>query len=64
MSFDSEAKMRVRAKELVEDHLVGEYGPFSFPLKEGGGEEVRAAPFVYVSSLWDKVQSMLTQHER
>ena len=56
--------MRVRAKELVEDHLVGEYGPFSFPLKEGGGEEVRAAPFVYVSSLWDKVQSMLTQHER
>ena len=49
MSFGSEAKLRVRAKELIKDHLVGEYGPFSFPLK-GGGEEVRA---VYVSSLWD-----------
>ena len=56
--------MRVRAKELVEDHLVGKYGLFSFPLKEGGGKEVRATPFVYVSSLWDRVQSMLTQHER
>lgn len=50
--------MRVRAKELVEDALVGEYGPFSFSLKEGG-EEVRIAPYVYVASLWDKVQAML-----
>ena len=51
MSFASEGKMRIRAKKLVEDHLVGEHAPFSFALKEGG-EEVRTAPYVYVSSLW------------
>ena len=66
MSFASEGKMRTRANELVQDHLVGEIGVFSFPLKEGGGggEEVRTAPYVYVSSLWDKVQAFLDQHER
>ena len=61
--FASESKMRMRAKELLQDHLVGEHGSFSFPLKEGG-EEIKAAPFVYVSSLWDKVQALLDQHER
>ena len=55
--------MRTRAKELVQDHLVGEHGAFSFPTKEGG-EEIKAAPYVYVSSLWDKVQTLLVQHER
>ena len=44
-------------------HLIGENGAFSFPLKEGG-EEVRTAPHVYVSSLWDKIQALLDQHER
>ena len=39
--------MRVRAKELVGDHLVAERAPFSFSLKEGG-EEIRVAPYVYV----------------
>ena len=38
--------MKIRAKELVEDHLIGEHAPFSFTLKEGG-EEVRAAPCVF-----------------
>lgn len=58
--------MRARAKELVQDHLVAEAGAFSFPRKEGGGggEDVRTAPYVYVSSLWDKVQALLDQHER
>ena len=56
--------MRARANELVKDgDLIGEYGAFSFLLKEGG-EEVRTAPYVYVSSLWDKLQSLLDQHER
>lgn len=63
MSFASEGKMRVKANEIIEDHLVGEYAPFSFSLKDGG-EEVRTAPYVYVSSLWDKVQALLNQHER
>ena len=49
----------------MQDHLIAEVGVFSFPLKEGGGggEEVRTAPYVYVSSLWDKV-ALLDQHER
>ena len=55
VSFASEGKMRERAKELVKDgDLVAEYGAFSFPVKEGG-EEVRTTPYVYVSSLWDKL---------
>ena len=62
MSFASEGKMRIRAKKLVEDHLVGEHAPFSFALE--GGEEVRTAPYVYVSSLWAKVVALLDQHER
>ena len=52
--------MHTRFKELIEYHLIGEYAPFSFSLKDGGEE----APYVYVSSLWDKVQAMLNQHER
>ena len=63
VSIASERKMRVRAKELVGDHLVAEKAPFSFSLKEGG-EEIRVAPYVYVASLWDKVSSMLDQLDR
>lgn len=35
----------------------------SFPLKEGG-EEVKPSPYVYVTSLWDKVESLLEQNDR
>ena len=63
VSFASEKRMRVRAKELIEDHLTSELGPFSFPDKEGG-EEVKSAPYVYVSSLWSKVCALLDQHEK
>ena len=57
MSVASERQLRVKAQELVGDHLVTERAPFSVSLKEGG-EEIRSAPYVYV--LWDKVD----QHER
>ena len=63
MSIASERQMRVRAKELVGDHLVAERALFSFTLKEGG-EEIRSSPYVYVSNLWDKLRSMLDQNER
>lgn len=63
VSFASEKKMRVRANELIEDHLTSELGPFSFPDKEGG-EEVKSAPYVYVSSLWSKVHALLDQHDK
>lgn len=58
--------MHTREEELVQDHLIADVGVFSFPLKEGGGggEEVRTAPYVYVSSLWGKVDALLDQHER
>ena len=56
--------MRKRAKELVGDELVAERVPFTFALKEGGGEEVRPAPYMYVGSLWEKIQSMLDQNKR
>ena len=55
--------MCCRATELVGDHLVAENAPFTFTLKEGG-DEIRCAPYVYVKSLQDKVDSMLDQNER
>jgi hypothetical protein len=55
--------MRVRAGELVGDHIVAEKVPFSFKL-DGGGEEIHLAPFIYVKDLKDKVESILEQKER
>ena len=63
VSIASERQMRDEAKELIGDHLVGEGAPFSFTVKEGG-EEIRPSPYVYVTSLWEKVKSMLDQNER
>lgn len=63
VSIASERKMRVRAGELVGDHIVAEKAPFSFKL-DGGGEEIRLAPFVYVKDLKDKIESILEQKER
>ena len=51
--------MRCRPTVLVGDHLVAANAPFTFTLKEGGD-----APYVYVKSLQDKVDSMLDQNER
>ena len=55
--------MRQRAKELVGDDLEGEMVPLSFQLKEGG-EEIRLSPYVYVTSLWEKVTALLDQKKR
>ena len=63
MSFASEKNKRVRANELIEYYLTSELGPFSFPDKEGG-EEVKSAPYVYMSSLWSKVHALLDQHDK
>ena len=52
--------MRVRAGELVGDHIVAEKAPFSFKL-DGGGDEIRLARFVYVKDLKDKIESILEQ---
>ena len=63
VSFASKGKMQTRANELVQSHLVGRNGAFSFLLKDGG-EEVRTAPHMCVSSLWDKIQALLDHYER
>ena len=55
--------MHSKATELVGDHLVAQKAPFSISLMKGG-EEICSAPFVYVKSLEEKVDSMLDQNER
>ena len=58
VSIANEHKMRVRAWELVGDHIVAEKAPFKL---DGGGEEICLAPFVYVRDLKDKIESILEQ---
>ena len=48
---------------MVGDYIVAEKAPFSFKF-DGGGEEIRLAPFVYVKDLKDKIESTLEQKER
>ena len=60
VSIASEQKMHKEALQVVGDGYEAENVLFS--LKEGG-EEVRLAPCAYVTSLWDKIESMLDQNE-
>ena len=62
VSIASKQKMRKGALQIVGDGYEAENVPFSFSLKEGG-EEVRLAPYAYVTSLWDKIESMLDQND-
>ena len=62
----SEKKMRVEADQLVGKNLESEMVPFAFPHKDGG-QVIKAAPFAFIPSLWDKVKDLLDQnsdHER
>ena len=63
ISLGSERKQRIHAKGLLGDNLTTEEAVFSFPLKSGG-EELRAAPFVYVPDLVEKVTNILTENKR
>ena len=55
--------MRKAAAEMVGSNLVSEAAPFPFSLKSGG-EQIRAAPLVYVPDLGVKVLQLLEQNER
>jgi len=55
--------MRKAAVEMVGTNLLSEAAPFSFRLKSGG-EEIRAAPLVYIPDLGAKVLELLEQNER
>ena len=63
VSIASERKMRDEAKDLIGDGFDAENVPFSFTLKEGG-EELRLAPYAYVTSLWDRIETMLDQNDK
>ena len=59
----SEQKQRALAHEIVGDNMEAERGAFLFS-KEGGGEEIREVPFVYVPNIVRKVADLLTHNER
>ncbi len=63
ISIASERRTRTLAKERVTTEVVAEAVPFTFSLKRGG-EEIRAAPLVYVPSLAEKVWELLDQNQR
>ena len=52
--------MRKEVLQIVGDRYKAENVPFTFSLKEGS-EEVYLAPYVYITSLWDKIESILTK---
>ena len=47
---------------MVGDNLEAEAVPFTFSLASGG-EEIRAAPIVYVPDLVEKVFALLQENE-
>ncbi len=63
ISIASERKTRALAKTRVTTQVVVEAVPFTFSLKRGG-EEVRAAPLVYIPHLEDKIWELLDQNKR
>lgn len=63
VSFASESKERSLAKELVGPNYTAEAVVLTFPL-EGGGEELRKAPFAYIPDLKHKVVQLLDQNDK
>ena len=61
MSLASERQQRSLVKDAVGDNLTAEMAPFS-STAEGGGEEIREAPFVYVPNLIARVVDTLNHH--
>ena len=64
MSLACEERMRhVGSKRIVGDNIQGELAPFSFTLTSGG-EELRAAPLVFIPNLIQKVTQLLDENHR
>lgn len=59
----SERKQRKLAKEIIGENVKAERAPFTFS-KDGGGEEIREVPFVYVPNLIQKVADLVAHNER
>ena len=63
ISVGSELKQRSLAKEILGDNLVSEMGAFTFK-RDGGGEEIKHKPFVYVPNLIKRASDMVEQHRQ
>ena len=63
ISVGSEVKQRALAKDIVGDNMVAELGAFTFR-RDGGGEDIREAPFVYVPNLIRRATDLVEQHSR
>ena len=63
ISLASERSQRQLAREIIGDNLQAEKAPFSFT-KDGGGEEIREIPFVFVPNLIRKVADVVAHNER
>lgn len=61
ISVGSEVKQRALAKDIVGDNVVAELGAFTCR-RDGGGEEIREAAFVYVPNLIRKATDLIEQH--
>ena len=59
----SEKKQRILAQDITGNNIEAEKAPFLFS-REGGGEEIREVPFVYVPNLVRKVADLLMHNER
>lgn len=61
VSVGSEIKQRSLANDIVGDNMTAEMGAFSFR-REGGGEDIKQVPFVYVPNLIRKATDLIEQH--
>ena len=56
-------KQRALAKSILGDNLNAELGAFTFK-RDGGGETIKEAPFVYVPNLIRKATDLIEHHRR
>ncbi|KAL5487124.1 hypothetical protein EMCRGX_G019690 [Ephydatia muelleri] len=61
VSLACEERMRHVSKRIVGDNIQGELAPFSFTLTSGG-EELQAAPLVFIPNLIQKVTQLLDEN--
>ena len=63
ISLASEHKQRALARSIRDENVIAEMGPFTSSL-DGGGEQIREVPFVYVPNLIRKVADIIHLHEQ
>lgn len=61
--LSSEKRQRSLASNIVGEAIQGENGAFICS-KEGGGNEIKEVPFVYVPNLVQKVADLLAHNQR